>query len=117
MAFATPGGDRQDQWSLQFFLAHVEFELNLQEAIDRPLFHSTHWPRSFHPHDAYPKRLLVEASIPAEVRQELRNRGHDVVIVDEWSLSWVSAVTRDVDAGIVRAAASPREMQAYAYAR
>ena len=117
MAFATPGGDRQDQWSLQFFLAHVDFDLNLQEAIDAPLFHSTHWPRSFHPHDAYPKRLLIEASVPADVRAELRRRGHDVVIVDEWSLSWVSAVTRDADTGIVRGAASPREMQAYAIGR
>jgi len=117
MAFATPGGDRQDQWSLAFFLAHVDFDMNLQEAIDAPLFHSTHWPRSFHPHDAYPKRLLIEASIPAAVREELRRRGHDVVIVDEWSLGWVSAVARDTDTGIVRGAASPREMQAYAIGR
>ena len=117
MAFSTPGGDRQDQWSLAFFLAHVEYDMNLQEAIDAPLFHSTHWPRSFHPHDAYPKRLLVEASIPADVRKELRRRGHDVVIVDEWSLAWLTAVSREPDTGIVRGAASPREMQAYAIAR
>lgn len=117
MAFATPGGDRQDQWSLLFFLAHVDFDMNLQEAVDAPLFHSTHWPRSFHPHDAYPKRLLIESSIPGDVREELRRRGHDIVIVDEWSLGWVSAVTRDTDTGIVRGAASPREMQAYAIGR
>src|SRR5215208_5292004 len=36
LAFGTPGGDQQDQWSLNFFLSHVHFGLNLQEAIDAP---------------------------------------------------------------------------------
>src|SRR5207302_8776768 len=34
LAFGTPGGDQQDQVSLNFFVAHAEFGLNLQEAID-----------------------------------------------------------------------------------
>src|SRR5215212_2261821 len=36
LAFGTPGGDQQDQWSLNFFLEHAHFGLNLQEAIDAP---------------------------------------------------------------------------------
>ena len=40
LAFGTPGGDKQDQWSLNFFLSHVHFGLNLQEAIDAPNFHT-----------------------------------------------------------------------------
>jgi gamma-glutamyltranspeptidase/glutathione hydrolase len=36
LAFGTPGGDQQDQWSLQFFLNHVGFNMNLQEAADAP---------------------------------------------------------------------------------
>ena len=36
LAFGTPGGDQQDQWTLGFFLNHVLFGLNLQEAIDAP---------------------------------------------------------------------------------
>ncbi|MGA5761760.1 gamma-glutamyltransferase [Nonomuraea bangladeshensis] len=43
MAFGTPGGDQQDQWSLNFFLALVHSGgPNLQEAIDAPMFHSEH---------------------------------------------------------------------------
>ena len=33
MVFGTPGGDGQDQWTLQFFLNHVHFGMNLQEAL------------------------------------------------------------------------------------
>jgi gamma-glutamyltranspeptidase/glutathione hydrolase len=116
MAFGTPGGDRQDQWNLAFFLAHVHFGMNLQEAIDATLFHSIHHPRSFHPHDGYPKEVLMEASMPLGVRQGLRARGHVLVLVDEWTLGWQSAVTREPD-GSMRAGASPREMNAYAVGR
>src|ERR1700689_769356 len=30
LAFGTPGGDQQDQWSLTFFLAHMHSDLDLQ---------------------------------------------------------------------------------------
>ena len=44
LAFGTPGGDAQDQWTLQFFLAHARFGLDLQEAIDAPSFQIDHFP-------------------------------------------------------------------------
>ena len=40
LAFGTPGGDQQDQWSLLFFLNHLTFGMNLQQAIDFPAYHS-----------------------------------------------------------------------------
>ena len=40
MAFGTPGGDGQDQWSTQLFLHHVHHGMNLQEAIDCPEFNT-----------------------------------------------------------------------------
>ncbi len=54
LAFGTPGGDAQDQWTLQFFLAHARFGLDLQEAIDAPSFQSDHFPSSFWPRRALP---------------------------------------------------------------
>ena len=54
MPFGTPGGDQQDQWSLSFFLNHVQFGMNLQEAIDAPAFHTTHFPSSFWPRESFP---------------------------------------------------------------
>ena len=54
MAFGTPGGDGQDQWSLQLFLHHVHHGMNLQEAIDCPEFNTEHAPSSFYPRAANP---------------------------------------------------------------
>jgi gamma-glutamyltranspeptidase/glutathione hydrolase len=40
LVFGTPGGDQQEQWQLGMFLRRVHHGLNLQEAIDLPLFHT-----------------------------------------------------------------------------
>ena len=94
MAFGTPGGDQQDQWSLQFFLNHVMFGMNLQQAIDFPAFHSAHMPSSFYPRQAQPRALDVESRVGAAVIEELRRRGHLVNVRPAWSLGRMSAVTR-----------------------
>ncbi len=60
MAWGSPGGDQQDQWTTQFFLRHVHANMNLQEAIDAPAWHSEHFPISFWPRTARPGVLVVE---------------------------------------------------------
>ena len=55
LAFGTPGGDQQDQWTVAFLLAHHLFGLDLQAAIDAPAFHTEHFPSSFYPHGASPR--------------------------------------------------------------
>ena len=52
MALGTPGGDNQDQWTLQFFLNYIDFGMNIQEALDAPSVHSVHFPSSFYPRPA-----------------------------------------------------------------
>ena len=115
LAFGTPGGDQQDQWTLGFLLNHVHFGMNLQQAIDFPAFHSAHMPSSFYPRDAYPGRLDVESRTGDEVIGELRRRGHDVHVQPAWSLGRTSAVARRN--GMLYAAANPRGMQGYAAGR
>ncbi len=117
LAFGTPGGDQQDQWSLNFFLTHVHFGLNLQEAIDAPTFHTEHFPSSFYPRTSAPGKVAVEARLDPGVVAALRARGHDVDVVDGWSLGRLSAVSRDAEDGLLRAAANPRGMQGYAVGR
>jgi gamma-glutamyltranspeptidase/glutathione hydrolase len=116
LAFGTPGGDQQDQWSLELFLAHAVFGLNLQEAIDAPMFHTEHFPSSFYPRAAKPRRVRVESRVDPAVIDELRRRGHDVEVDDAWSLGRLSAVCREPD-GTLRGAANPRGMQGYAVGR
>jgi gamma-glutamyltranspeptidase/glutathione hydrolase len=115
MAFGTPGGDQQDQWTMGFFINHVVFGMNLQEAIDAPAFHTDHFPSSFYPRGAYPRSLTVEARHSDEVIGELRGRGHEVTVSPAWSLGRISAVTRD--AGMLYAGANARGMQGYAAGR
>ena len=115
LAFGTPGGDQQDQWSLLFFLNHLTFGMNLQQAIDFPSFHSAHMPSSFYPRQAQPRVLDVESRVGSGVIEELRRRGHLVNVRPAWSLGRVSAVGRRN--GVLYAAANPRGMQGYAVGR
>jgi gamma-glutamyltranspeptidase/glutathione hydrolase len=115
MVFGTPGGDRQDQWNLVFFLRHMHHGMNLQQAIDAPMFHNDHMPSSFWPRAASPGHLAIEERFAPAVREELTRRGHRVDAVDGWSLGRLSAVTRDSE--LLKAAANPRFMQGYAVGR
>ncbi|HVH65262.1 MAG TPA: gamma-glutamyltransferase family protein [Candidatus Acidoferrum sp.] len=117
LAFGTPGGDQQDQWSFNFFLAHVDYGFNLQEAIDSPMFHTSHFPSSFDPHESHPGRIVIEDRIAPAVAQELRKRGHDVERGGAWALGRVCAAGRDLQTGQLIAAANPRGMQGYAVGR
>jgi gamma-glutamyltranspeptidase / glutathione hydrolase len=115
LAFGTPGGDQQDQWTLGFFVNHVVFGMNLQEAIDAPAFHTDHFPSSFYPRGSVPGSLTVEARAGEEVIGGLRGRGHQIAVSGPWSLGRISAVSRD--RGFLYAAANPRGMQGYAAGR
>jgi gamma-glutamyltranspeptidase/glutathione hydrolase len=115
LAFGTPGGDQQDQWSLLVLLNHLHFGMNLQQAIDFPAYHSAHMPSSFYPREAQPRVLNVESRVDPAVIEELRRRGHLVNVRPAWSLGRVSAVARRN--GVLYAAANPRGMQGYAVGR
>ncbi len=115
LAFGTPGGDQQDQWTLAFFLNHVQFGMNLQQAIDAPAFHSRHFPSSFYPRESYPLAIDIEERAGREVIDALQARGHQVTVMPPWSLGRISAVARS--GGFLYAAANPRGMQGYAAGR
>lgn len=115
MAFGTPGGDQQDQWSVIFFLRHVHHGLNLQEAIDAPMFHSEGFPSSFYPRGMKPGGLPMEDRFPTATTDELKRRGHKVELTGDWSISRLSAATRDGD--FLKVGCNPRFMQGYAAGR
>lgn len=115
LAWGSPGGDQQDQWITQFFLRHVHCNLNLQEAIDAPAWHSEHFPISFWPRTARPGVLVVENRVPKATIENLRERGHIVEVGPDWSEGRLTAASR---VGVRRrAAANPRGMQGYAAGR
>ncbi|MBY3270592.1 gamma-glutamyltransferase family protein [Rhizobium laguerreae] len=116
LAFGTPGGDQQEQWQLSFFLRYAHHKLNLQAAIDQPLFHTSHFPGSFYPRTREPGSLMAEANFGTEVLNALRRKGHTLTVADVWTIGRLTAARRDAD-GLLRAAATPRLMQAYAIGR
>lgn len=116
LAFGTPGGDQQDQWQLAFFLRYAHHGMNLQEAIDQPLFHSSHFPSSFYPRTREPGGITAEANFSPDVLDALRKKGHKLTVADPWTVGRLTAARRDAD-GLMRAAATPRMMQAYAVGR
>jgi gamma-glutamyltranspeptidase/glutathione hydrolase len=115
LSFGTPGGDQQDQWQAIFFLRHVHHRMNLQQAIDAPAWHVNHFVQSFWPRTVDSNKLTVESRFSDEVVANLRQRGHQVVVGEQWSEGRLSACAKDGE--LLRAAANPRGMQGYAAGR
>jgi len=114
MVFGTPGGDQQDQWTLQFFLNCVVFDMNMQAAVDAPNFHSSHFPASFYPHSAQPGRLNLESRIPESTIQALQEKGHDVQVAGEWSHGRVLGIRYDAESGVMSGVSTARLETGYA---
>jgi gamma-glutamyltranspeptidase/glutathione hydrolase len=108
IAFGTQGGDQQDQWTLQFFLNVVEFEMDLQEAIEAPRYSCVHFPSSFYPHDAHPGVLRLENRVDAQVRAALAERGHLLEERPPWCDGNVLAVSFDGARMALAGGADPR---------
>ncbi|RAY12601.1 gamma-glutamyltransferase family protein [Actinomadura craniellae] len=115
LAFGTPGGDQQDQWTLHAFLNHVDFGMSPQAAVEAPAFHTDHVPSSFTPRRSRPRSLVAERGWDPAVLAELRRRGHEVEDAEPYSLGKVCMAGPTPDGGAL-AAASPRGAQAYAVA-
>ncbi len=116
MTFGTPGGDMQDQWTLQFFINFVEFGMNLQEALDAPTYHSDHVPTSFYPREAFPGRVSIEGRVPENIRNGLTRIGHEIIIPGDWEHGRCLAILYDEENGVISAGASPRRETGYALA-
>ena len=116
MAFGTPGGDSQEQWTIQFFMNHVDFGMNLQEALDAPTVHSTHFPSSFYPRAAFPARVVAESRIPSDILEDLERRGHEVERADAWANGKVMGIRWHADKGVIAGAASAKNNIGYAMA-
>jgi gamma-glutamyltranspeptidase/glutathione hydrolase len=114
MVFGTPGGDCQDQWTLQFFLNYVDFDMNIQQALDAPTVHSAHFPSSFYPREAYPGRVVAEGRIPREVIAELERRGHEVVVTGGWVNGKVMGIRYAGERGVILGGVSPKGIVGYA---
>lgn len=106
ISFGTPGGDQQDQWQLLFWLRHLHHCMDLQQAADAPMFHTTHMPSSFYPRTRQPGGVVAETSLPETTLSELEAAGHLVSRVPTGSLGRITGAARSATGELSAAATS-----------
>lgn len=85
LSFAVQGGDSQDQNLVQFFLNMVEFDMNVQEAVEAANINSLQLRGSFGAHESSPGGLIVQEATPPWVVSELRDMGYDIRFAERTS--------------------------------
>jgi gamma-glutamyltranspeptidase / glutathione hydrolase len=103
----TPGGDGQVQWNMQLLSHLVDHGLGPHEAVSAPRF--TVFPGS----DAHvigePDELRLEATTSESIRDELRARGHHVVVQPPYGADGSAQIISRDERGILSGAADPRQ--------
>ena len=96
LAFSVQGGDSQDQNLLQFFLNVVEFDMNVQQAVEAHNITSYQMQSSFGAHKAEPGRIEITRKVPEWVHNELGNMGYRVEVRDR-TYSPITAIFFDTE--------------------
>ena len=102
--------------TIQTLLNIVEFDMNVQQAIEAPRWATRSFPSSVFPHNMSLGVMSVEDRIPEEVIDELRAKGHELSVSAGWSKGANGAILYDAVNGVYNAGADPR-VEAYAWAR
>lgn len=105
MAFSVQGGDSQDQNLLQFFLNMVEFDMNVQQAVEAHNITSYQMQSSFGAHKSEPGRLQLTTKVSEWDRAELGRMGYKIDIVGR-TYSPVTAIYFDAKTGTMWGGAS-----------
>ncbi len=102
IAFGIMNGWNQPQAHAQFVANIVDFKLNLQAAIEAPRF-TKHTFGGFD--------VSLESRVPASVRSELANKGHQIAALAAFAGAVGSgqAVLRDFNTGVNQGASDPRQ--------
>ena len=106
----SPGADEQPQTNFQIIHDLVDLKMDPQSAVEAPRW--SHQPGT-PPRDQVPEGLRMEKGFDSETLEGLRQRGHDISVVDRWSFGSVKIIVRDHDNGCWMGAADPRRV-AYA---
>lgn len=99
VVFGTPGADAQVQTNFQHAVDFVDFGMDVQTAIECPRYR--HMPGN---------KLLVENRFAPETIEELRGKGHDLVVGEAWEkeTGGAQAIMLDLNTGVLQGGADPR---------
>lgn len=107
LAFGTPGGDGQPQWTLQIFACLVDAGMGLQQAIEAPRWQS--FPGTDPATIDSPFELRLDEGFPAETVHELQRRGHRIKPMGEAESGGAAqAILVDQDRGVYVGGSDPR---------
>jgi gamma-glutamyltranspeptidase/glutathione hydrolase len=98
MPFGVMGGQYQSMGHMQFLTGMFDYGLDIQEAMDRPRFMV----------DPFDGSVEMEGAVPAEIRDELKKRGHRLVAPHK-PIGGSQAIWIDWDQGVLTGGSDPRK--------
>lgn len=104
IVFGTMGGEGQPQTQTAMVTRMIDFGYNVQQAIEAPRWlYGRAWGEQ-------ELSLKVEARFPKDTVEELRRRGHQVEVVDDWAevMGHAQAISISHDNGVLAGGADPR---------
>ncbi|MEW5746800.1 MAG: gamma-glutamyltransferase [Nitrospirota bacterium] len=104
LLFGTMGGEGQPQTQTAMLTRMADFGFNVQEAIEAPRWlYGRTWGESS-------RSLKLEGRIPDGIVTELKRRGHDVQMMEDWSqkMGHAQAIWIDREQGVLHGGADPR---------
>lgn len=105
MAFATQGGDLQEQNLLQYFLNVVEFGMDPQQAAEAAHVVTYQLHSSFGSRLSQPGRIQLRRDTPATTREKLQALGYTIDLLQLTS-GPITAIVIDLEHGTMTGAAS-----------
>ncbi len=107
MVGGTPGGDGQPQWNTQMITGMLDFDLDVQAAIELPRW--TSWPGTDPSTLPNSFELRIEDRIGADILVGLETRGHSVVQQQPWDGGGAAQIiARDPVTGLIAGGTDPR---------
>jgi gamma-glutamyltranspeptidase len=104
LGYSTMGGDGQAMFHTQGLTNVLDYGMEIQEAIERPRF--VYGP--IDPDDVLVDTARIEGRVPAEVREGLTRKGHQVQPVSDWFARTGHAHGITLHDGTLRGGADPR---------
>ncbi|MBP2078417.1 gamma-glutamyltransferase [Oceanobacillus polygoni] len=104
MLFGAMGGEGQPQTQCAMLTKVIDFGYNMQQAIEAPRWlYGRTWGENS-------STLKLEGRVPDEIINDLRKRGHEVEIVEDYSqtMGHAQGIIIDQERGVYSAGADPR---------
>jgi len=101
----TPGGDNQPQWNMQTIVNVIDFQMNVQDAVE-----TAKWTHAFTKIEdgSYAYRLKIEKQLGEDELKELDIKGHLLDVFEPYGLTGASQIIEVRENGVLFGGSDPR---------